>query len=543
MLRAYKPSVWTFVSGVLIVLAFTPWEITPLIWVALIPWFYALSKIESPKRAAIEGLWLSIFMSLFGFSWIQYVLGQFAGLPLPVSLLGFFLFTLINQPQFVVFGAVWGGLKPGRSRLPLILIIALCLFYAGMDWFIPKLFVDTMGHAFYSSSWIRQSADLGGAWFLTFWVILVNFLGLEVLKTGLQTRKWKETLHQEKKKLGAVLGILLALSIYGFFRNRQIEAVPLISKIPMAIIQANIGDFEKLASERGVAGAADQILGTFFQMSDQALTLTPKPLALLWPETSYPSTFRTPQNPSEMIRDQNLDQFVTTRNTPLFFGGYDRDGRKDFNSFFFLQPRPFGMTTAVHNEADLLIYHKNILLLFGEYIPGMESIPFLMRMFPQIGNFGRGPGPESFPVNVQSPSMGQVQVAPVICYEALFPNYLIGSARKGAQMIANITNDSWFGDRGEPELHLSLTVFRSIETRLPQARATNTGISALILPSGRIGTKSSIGKAEILPIEVPITPPIWTLMKAWGDWFSPLALILGSLGLGFIRYRHSRKSA
>jgi apolipoprotein N-acyltransferase len=108
---------------------------------------------------------------------------------------------------------------------------------------------------------------------------------------------------------------------------------------------------------------------------------------------------------------------------------------------------------------------------------------------------------------------------------------LIDEARKGAQFIMNITNDSWFGPSGEPKLHLSLTIFRSIETRLPQLRSTNTGISTLISADGEITQPTGIMESEILNAPIPVTDPIPTLMKAWGDWFGPLALAVSLLGL------------
>ena len=192
-------------------------------------------------------------------------------------------------------------------------------------------------------------------------------------------------------------------------------------------------------------------------------------------------------------------------------------------------------------ELDFQIYHKNILLLFGEYIPGMESIRWLKEMFPQIGNFGRGPGPEVFPLPSINPGLGELRVSPVICYEALFPSYSIEAARKQSQLILNITNDSWFGPWGEPYMHLSLTIFRSIETRLPQLRATNTGVSALILPSGEMVRQSAVYQPEIMNVTVPVAEAApWTLMKAWGDWFGTFAVILGLFPMAFLVWRARR---
>jgi apolipoprotein N-acyltransferase len=97
--------------------------------------------------------------------------------------------------------------------------------------------------------------------------------------------------------------------------------------------------------------------------------------------------------------------------------------------------------------------------------------------------------------------------------------------------LLNVTNDSWFGNLGEPELHLALTTFRSIETRLPQLRATNTGISALILQDGSLARTGPSNEALHLNWDIPLISSPPTLVLRWGDWFGPLAFLLGVAGL------------
>jgi apolipoprotein N-acyltransferase len=331
----------------------------------------------------------------------------------------------------------------------------------------------------------------------------------------------------KKKKIrfhsSLLIAIILLLGgcVYGRMKSMQIREAMETSgqSVQLAAIQGNIGDFDKLAAENDVASAALKVIDTLTAMTGQALALSPRPDAIIWPETSFPSLFRQPFTRLETSINERLESFVRDHGSPLLFGGYDRQQNHEFNSFFFL-----------HSDGQLQTYHKNKLLLFGEYIPGAETFQSIKEAFPQVGNFGQGPGAQVLELRV--PAKGQiVRIAPIICYEALFPNFLIDSARLGSQMILNITNDSWFGTWGEPQLHLALTTFRSIETRLPQLRSTNTGISTLITANGEITHPTQIGQPEILNVRVPLTPPIWTLMKAWGDWFGPFALVLGLVGL------------
>lgn len=541
-IRKLAPHWLTVLSAALIVFAFPPWNNYPLIWIAIIPWFAALDRSKSLRGAITQGIWLSILMSLGGFYWVAHVLQQFGGIPGWLAVIGLLLFSFAGQPQFPLVAALWWRLRRSGSRVDSMasrplgsLLIGLCmaLAYAGIDWILPKLFVDTFGHSQYLATRLRQVADLGGATLLTF---LIFFCNESLYRLLAQTRSRKEpSLLPVLRGAGlpalAVFFLIGAAWLYGGQRYRQVKELEAHPKttLQVAAIQANIGDFDKVAAERGVSGAAEKILDTFFTMSDQALSHEPRPQVIIWPETSYPSTFRSPFTAEEMARDHRVENFARSRKVSLFFGGYDRFKGKDYNAFFFLSPDAPG---GVDGPGDLQVYRKNMLLLFGEYIPGAEQIPWIRATFPQVGNFGRGEGPAVMEIKPAGASgTPAVKAGPIICYEALFPNYVIGAARKGSQLILNITNDSWFGESGEPILHLSLTTFRGIETRLPQLRSTNTGISALILPNGEITQPTHIGRPEILHATVPIIEPMPTLMMAWGDWFGWFALLTGLLGL------------
>jgi apolipoprotein N-acyltransferase len=516
------PALLTIFASILIVLSFPPWGIYPLIWIVLIPWFLALKKTRSIRSAFIQGLWLSFFMSILGFYWVAYVLHDFAELPWSGAAVGLVAYGFIGQPQFYLFAPLWKWLQP-KLRHPLLASFCFAFLYTGIDWIIPKLFVDTLGHSLWTATRLRQSADLGGAALLTFVIYFVNDTLWRIWEN-----RWALRANLRLWRTQAILSACFVafLFIYGGIREKEIKAIVASStrSLQVGVIQANIGDFDKIAAETGQATAADRILDKFFELSDAALKLDPKPEVLIWPETSYPSTFRTPHTLGEFALDSRVEGYVRSHNIPVLFGGYDHIDRKDFNAFFFLSPRK---DPGLVGGGDLQIYRKNILLLFGEYIPGADTFTFLKTMFPQVGYFGRGIGPDVLKVVRADATQPDIPVGPIICYEALFPNYIIQAARKGSQLILNITNDSWFGPNGEPILHFSLVTFRGIETRLPQVRSTNTGISALILPDGTVSARTKIGTEEVLNVKVPLTDPIPTLMKKWGDWFGPFALILG----------------
>lgn len=148
--------------------------------------------------------------------------------------------------------------------------------------------------------------------------------------------------------------------------------------------------------------------------------------------------------------------------------------------------------------------------------------PLLRQWFPQVGNFERGNGPEAFTL----PTIPPVKAAPAICYEVLFADDMARARQAGAQFILNITNDSWFGPAAEPQLHLGLSRFRSIELGIPMLRATNTGISALVDPAGRILSQTETFVPAILNSEIPLVDLPPSLVERWGDAFPKIALLL-----------------
>jgi apolipoprotein N-acyltransferase len=245
------------------------------------------------------------------------------------------------------------------------------------------------------------------------------------------------------------------------------------------------------------------------------------PDLIVWPETVYPTTFGSPKSEDGAQFDQQLSSFVGERQMPLIFGAYDLEQDREFNAAMFLGP----VGPLEEKRLGLGVYRKTLLFPLTEWVPESLDMPWVRGALPWLGTWKRGPGPQSMDFPLRG---GRVlKVAPLICYEAIFPGYVAEAVRKGAELIVTISNDSWFGKSAGPKLHLTLAAFRSIETRLPQVRATNSGISAFISPTGEILNEIQTGQRAGVLMAVPQTEPVGTLMVAWGDWFGPTALVLG----------------
>ncbi len=536
ILRFLRLDPKTLISGLLVVFAFPPWNFSALIWISLVPWFWTLDESKSMRHSIWQGYWLGAIMTIGGFHWVAGSIHAFGEIPWVFSYLLLLLFTLICQPQFWLFVPFYYYFK---NRFPAIepwkKTLLISLAYTAIDSALPKLFVDTLGNSLSLFQNIRQIAELSGSSTLTFLILFENL----ALSFWLR-RKWqkKAVLQNQWFIQGIALALILIVWIFGWIRRDQINSYyEKGENIRFSLIQANIGNFEKVVSESGFVTGGNRIVQKFFKLSRKALNANPKPDFIVWPETAYPSAFRVPRTNYELARDQKIEDFVQTRKVPLFFGGYDYQGFQDFNSFHFLLPKE-QLPNHSQPENHLETYHKYLLLPFAEYIPGSQYFDWINKAFPQVANFGIGPGPVIH--TFQTKKGTTINIAPQICYEVLKDWFVLEQARKGAQVLLNITNDSWFGDTTEPYQHLALATLRTIENRIPLIRSTNTGISALVDPTGEVVGRTAIREEAVLHADTKIvkTPP-WTLYRQFGNWLGWLSalIVTGFLGVSLIRQR------
>jgi apolipoprotein N-acyltransferase len=159
----------------------------------------------------------------------------------------------------------------------------------------------------------------------------------------------------------------------------------------------------------------------------------------------------------------------------------------------------------------------------------------LRAWLPWLGSWQPGSGPQLIRLELRDGR--QLPVAPLICYDAVAPDFGIEAVRAGAELLVTLSNDSWFATGEGPHLHLVVSAFRSLETRRPQLRATNTGISAVISATGELLALADVHERAALVASVPAGPQARTLMLLWGDWFGPAALAAGLLLLAAIRWK------
>jgi apolipoprotein N-acyltransferase len=237
---------------------------------------------------------------------------------------------------------------------------------------------------------------------------------------------------------------------------------------------------------------------------DRAIELTAggaAPDVVIWPETSVPALLDYAQPWMEQMS-------LAARGAPVVAGIQRREGENYFNSAILIdQPEN---ATSISDKARLVP--------FGEYIPMawlLEPIG-LGTLVEQVAGFASGTGDGLMQID----GLGLARV--LICYEGIFPEDMQrGEVRPDVLLI--ITNDAWFGTGAGPRQHLVQAQARAIEQGLPVVRAANTGISAVIDPSGAITDSLPLNEAGYLDAFVPRAAPP-TVYSKIGDW--PLVVLL-----------------
>ena len=500
----FKKYRWALLSGILMgtsYIPFPPWAII-FCWVPL--WWDLTQNTTSVRDAFFKAWWAQFALTLIGFHWISFVAHEFGFLPWPVAGAILILFASLAHLYIPLAAAAMFFLRNKfRLSVPASLVLLATLHNVGETYW-PSVFSWNFG---YTLMWIESP--------IAQWADVVGFLGLSYLLhliNALMTWLWIErNLRISVLSFGLLAFFIAALSLTGSQRRTQWENPE--SHIHALIVQANIGNFEKYEASLG-QGFHREILDRFFSLTKKGLAEHPETELIVWPESSL-AEFLDDHNRFRFFTHYFFDQ-LTPLNRSLAAGAFSSDPpggrlpREDYNSMFIF-----------NSEAKLSgpPYHKTNLLMFGEYVPFGQLFPILRKWNPGGEGFGRGSGPVITPWQ-------SWKVGPQICYESLEPGFSAALARQGADFLINITNDSWFGPRSEPQEHLYMTLARAIEVRRPLIRSTNTGISTAIEASGFIHQQSPIGQEWTGGFDVKLQKDAPLTFYAQACAFLPLVLFL-----------------
>ncbi|MRG91420.1 apolipoprotein N-acyltransferase [Polyangium spumosum] len=495
-----------------------------------VPWLLTMERVERRRDALLSGALMSVFSVALVFPWFPEAAASYAGASPDLVWPLFLLLAPLLQPQFLAFALVRLAVRRAdQAHTTLRAAIAASAAYVGVELVFPKLFFDTVALGLHPSAAFRQGAELVGVHGLSFVLLLVN----EGLTHSIvRLARAPKARGADHPALPAALVLLAVLAWFGHGRARlaALAAANGGAAITVGIVQANITSYDKLRAEKGAFETVRTILDAHFKLSDGIRARKPLDL-LVWPETVYPTTFGAPKSEAGAAFDEEIGVYVAKTGVPLVFGAYEAEGDDEYNAAFFLTNDPNGKVARAS-------YRKRMLFPLTEWVPPLLDSPAVRGAMPWAGHWKRGPGAQV--VRVNSSVHGEIKTLPLICYDVLFPGFVAEGAAKGADLIVTLSNDSWFPDGRAPRLHLVSAAFRSIETRLPQVRATNSGISAIVSPDGELLARTRFDQEDTLAAEVPRGARVVTPMVAFGHLRAPVLLALVALLLGQTWWRAGR---
>lgn len=512
---------WPFVSGLLIGTSYIPFPPWALLFCYVPLWIFLFHRAKTWKEGFAAGWWTQFTLSLIGFHWVAYVSKQFGGFPWPVALAVLLLFAAFVHLYIPLTTALLVHLKQKYSWSlgKTLLAAALLLTLAERVW--PAIFPWHLG---YTLLWAKIPAYN--------WADVIGFEGLSTLVLLLNA--WVAWIWQHRQQRGLLKkqGILLVTALVlfnlsGYFHGLTWNQFD--RKLTVSIIQANIGNLEKVYAEQGQANFQESIIQKFLQLTREEVANTPNTELIVWPETAIPDFMDSFNSQTKIPR--LLGTALSPLGKTLLTGAYSKDApgekspRQTYNGLFLLDSNAYAIGRP---------YRKTHLLAFGEYLPFSESFPVLLKLLPFISNFGRGQGPE---VLTYPHPEGELKIGGQVCYEGLYPGFTRKLAEKHTDILANVTNDSWFGWPFEPRQHMSMTLARAIEVRRPLIRSTNTGISTVGLANGDVLQQSPLhrewhGSFDVLMKKDPPT----TAFVLWGhyDWILILMALIALLVKGVL---------
>jgi apolipoprotein N-acyltransferase len=489
--------VLSIISGVLFPIAFVIPYAGILSWFLLIPFFLTIEN-KSPWDAFRLGVLTGMIANAIGAYWIIGTLSRFGGFPLVVSLIFHLAISIYSGLPFAIFAYITVRLHLFKKQ-GLISSLLIAAIWTSVEFLFPFLFPYGITDSQVNYLPLIQVFDLLGRYSLSFVIVLVNVSLMRLIERLLN--------HRPAPSLEILTSLTLLILIIGYgFREINVESKKIeeARKITVGIVQADFDILEKKQNNEKAMSQRYKIMS--YALNSPDLIIWPETAVQVWISASAHFLF----NDGELVIPQTEGSHFLVGGLSYKINEISPDGVPDekidkFNTAFLTDPQ----------GRILGRYNKIKLLLFGEYLPFTNYIPALKKISPASGDFT--PGNELDVLDIKDKG---IRIAPLICYEDIIPSFSRRFVSEGANLLVNITNDAWFGKSFEPYQHLSFSIPSAVETRRYLVRATNTGISAIIDPVGRVVAKTEIFERATLDGKVGIMDGKKTFYTKIGDVFS-----------------------
>lgn len=505
------------VSALLFALSFpsflSRWGWFPLAFISLTPVFIVVHR-AGWLRCVLYGA----FFGFASYALHNYWLGSFHPLTL----------FIVPPIYSVYFLAVFPLLKAADSLFPRYGFIVQALIWVAYEFIKMQGFLGyaygVIGFSQYLFLPLARLSSITGVWGVSLIVVFPSTLLAGGLKNGI-----KGFLSYLRRMRAAAIiwaAVLAGVVIFGLAVKADLDSVP---KWKMALVQQNVDPW------RGGNKTYAKTLEILTRLSRRALVEDPSVDIVVWSETSFVpaidwhTRYRTDRVAFGLVKE--LREFLSSQPVPYLVGNDDgqlskdekgRDIRVDYNAAILFE-----------NGEIIDTYRKLHLVPFTEDFPYQESLPGIYNWLKEADTHFWEKGTEYTVFE-----SGGVRFSTLICFEDTFGYLARQFVRRGADMLVNMTNDSWSNAVACEMQHMSIALFRALENRRTLVRSTNGGITCIIDPNGRIIAMLPPFTEDYLIAEAPVYAAGQTLYTRWGDWFAILISLLSLAALaGGLLYR------
>ena len=526
-------------SGLLLGLAFPPTGLAGglLAFVALVPLIVALNE-GTRLREAFKTGWVAMFvLGLVSNYWV----GGWKSMSEvdPFLMVGGVLLAIVHPFFLVVPWLLYDSVRRRFGRTAAL--YSLPIFQAGFEY----------AHSFgdLSYPWLNlyntqtynlaydQFIEFTGPYLLSIFIVLMN---VEIFRIFFASRGTDGSNGTNRVlRHSVVLGLLVVLPyVYGSIAIKEHEDSR--ASLRVTIVQPNIDPWAKWGADE------QRTLDTNFEATMTALRANHDSTDLIvWPETAITFYITSPAKSYEI---GELYKFIASMHHAVLTGFPDRatyiQGEDSiptdavYAGASGVYYRSWNAAMMVYEDSNGRMhrqaYHKQKLVPLGEHIPFVQDFPLLGKWFQWgvgIGSWNYGEGYDALALPMPK-EHDTLKITPAICYESVYPSFVRHFVDNGANMLAVITNDGWYGRSSGPYQHEQFAVLRAIENRRYVVRCANTGISTVIDDRGRYIKSLPLFTSGSITERVPLIERK-TLYVQWGDYIAIPAMFYSIVVLIF----------
>lgn len=480
-------------SGILFGISFPPFPfpITLSIFFFLIPYLFAIknktSLAEINKSSYLTFLTLSVITLYWVGSW-QSKADPFLMIGGGVLLFFYPAVLLIISTLFYLTKKIFGN-NISLWLLPIHWITVEYLLTL-TDLKFPWL---TLGHSLAKFTAFIQVADLIGSYGLSLIILYINVMLFKAAENFSQSFS---------KSIRLVLVSILIFCVIIFYGFIKINNSTQQKTIKVGIVQPNLDPWEKWQT-----GGLTDLLNDYFELSDTCIKQGAK--IVIWPETALPVYLLSAEydylkdSIYSYVRNNNIHLLTGMPDFRTYFENPPTDAKKSQNSdYYFTTYNSILLFNPISKEIQK--YGKMHLVPLGEKVPFVESLPFLGDFFKWnvgISSWNTGRDTTIFNLVIDNDT---IKLAGLVCFESVFPSFVSEFAKRGAEFLVVVTNDSWYGNSSGPYQHKEFAALRAVENRKAVVRCANGGISCLIDQFGRTIYETQMFTKESFVVDVPI---------------------------------------